>query len=792
MPKVRGVVPNMVNGISQQAPSLRLSSQSENDLNVYPMIVDGLTKRPPSRHLTRLRDGINDLGASDFSHIILRDDNEKYVVNIDDTGKIAVWDFEGDQKTVTNLSSGYLDGLTNPRDDLRALSIADHTFIVNRTKTVVAGTDLKPKRPHEGIVVIKAASYGKTFSVQIDGITKASYKVPDGSDPSHTDKASTENIANDLYTKLSGAGYNTAPWSIAKYHNVIYIKNETTDFDLTVNDEYANSLAVAVKDEVVNFSDLPLHNANGFTVKVRNNNALTHDDYWVEFKWSGFFGSQGSYFETVRPGSRLGIDKHTMPHVLVRESDGTFTFKPVDWGVRRCGDAGVEADPADDTVPDPSFVGQTIEDVFFHRNRLGLLTAENCVLSESQSFYSFFRQTLTAVLDTDTIDVAASHVKVSLLRHAVPFQDVLVLFSDNTQFRLAGDNTLTPANVSARPLTEMSVSRQVRPVGARGSIYFVSESNSFAQLYEYFIDKAYETAEPVSVSSHVPTLVPAGVEILAANPHLNTLLLYSNADPDGLYLYTYYVSNQEKLQSAWVKWQFPGVTRIRAMEFDKSWLTMVISRGDGSVYLERLNMEQGQFEKVFLDRRLALTGGSYNAISDETTFTAPYSLPAVFNIVSTGDGAIPFGTELDPVTPGTLVFEGDLSGETLYFGVPYNAEHEFSELFHRVARQQDRAVIIDGRLQVAALTLYFANSSYFEVHVAPIRRTPRTYTYAGPTISDPDSKVGNLIIDSGRLAMPIMSRSDRVSIKVVNNTWKPFSLTSATWRGVFNPSNRQM
>ncbi|MGW8177186.1 MAG: phage nozzle protein [bacterium] len=792
--RVRGDVPNMVNGISQQAPSLRLSSQSEDDDNTYPLIVDGLTHRPPTRHLTKLQDTGADLGADDFFHLILRDATEKYVVNIDNSGNVAVWDFAGTQKTVTDNSNGYLSGITSAKDDLRALTVADHTFIINRKKTVAADTATEPARPYEGIVNIKAASYGKSFRIYINGSEVADYQVPTGSSSSHTTLATTENIANELYNDLVINGYNTAPWSVAKYQNTVYIKNTSTDFDLDATDTYANSLAIAVKDEVVNFSDLPLHNADGFTVKVKNNNADAADDYWVKFSWSDTTGSQGTYSECVRPGSDLGVDEDTMPHLLVREAGGSFTFKPATWDQRKCGDAGVETDPADDTVPNPTFVGQTIDDVFFHNNRLGLLTAENAVMSESRKFFNFFRQTLTAVLDTDPIDVAASHIKVSFLHHAVPFQSDLILFSDRTQFRLdkGGNANLTPTTVGADALTEMEVSDMVRPVVASGSMYFISESESWAQLFEFFVDKNSQTAEPVSVSSHCPQLIPAGCEHMVCSPHLGNILIYSNMAASRLYMYQYYVSNREKLQSSWVRWNFPNVTRIGTMDYDQTWLTMVVRRDDGTYYLERINMEAGQAEKVNLDRRTELTGGSYDSGTDQTTFTAPYTLPSSYALVTKGDGVKPLGVELTPVTPGTLVVTGDLSGDTVYLGQEYTATHEMSELFYRSVGNNSRIAVIDGRLQVYALAFYFAKSSYFKIEVTPEGRATRTYEYAGWLLGDSNLITDQLVVDSGRFSVPILSRSDRVSIKVINDTWRPFALTTAAWRGVFNPSNRQM
>ena len=70
-----------------------------------------------------------------------------------------------------------------------------------------------------------------------------------------------------------------------------------------------------------------------------------------------------------------------------------------------------------------------MSDIFFHRNRLGFISGESIVMSRAGEFFKFFPETTTTILDADPIDVNVSHVKVSNLRHAIPFAEELLLFS---------------------------------------------------------------------------------------------------------------------------------------------------------------------------------------------------------------------------------------------------------------------------------------------------------------------------------------------------------------------------
>ena len=47
MGQISSAIPNLVQGVSQQSPSLRLSSQAEVQENAFSSLVEGLHKRPP-------------------------------------------------------------------------------------------------------------------------------------------------------------------------------------------------------------------------------------------------------------------------------------------------------------------------------------------------------------------------------------------------------------------------------------------------------------------------------------------------------------------------------------------------------------------------------------------------------------------------------------------------------------------------------------------------------------------------------------------------------------------------
>ena len=173
------------------------------------------------------------------------------------------------------------------------------------------------------------------------------------------------------------------------------------------------------------------------------------------------------------------------------------------WGRRTCGDY--------DTAPDPSFIGYPINDVFIYKNRLGFLADENVILSQTREFFKFFPETVTTVLDTDPIDLVASNNKVSILRYAVPYQDELILFSAQYQFRFnAAETVLTPKTAQLTVLTQFEVDVNVRPQQAGGGIIFAQQNGEWSQIREFSVRGAGTalTADAADLTGYVSSYIP--------------------------------------------------------------------------------------------------------------------------------------------------------------------------------------------------------------------------------------------------------------------------------------------
>jgi len=409
MPLITSSIPNLINGVSQQPPALRLASQAEEVVNCMSSPIEGLKKRPPLNNVARLFIE-NKSTVRPFVHMVSRTNDINYIIIIQD-GAIKVANLDGTLVTPSTPDGvSYLDVTGHPSEMFRVASIADYTFIVNKEKTVAMSSDLSPTTITDptAMVFIKVANYDTEYSVTLGGVTKTyttppaggeqiessysqgansasvtvtatahgmvsgdefkisfptasggvagTYEVASSTTNQFTYTAGTQNdssansgnctvvpkvklstitIADELATQLNSiSGFNV--------NNDDYIiritKTDGSDYTLTSKDDKTGEGTKVIKGVVDDLDDLPIKAYDGFIVKVQGSQATRYDDYYVKFVVNADFPpsisstptdiyGDGTWKETVAPGITYRFDEATMPHVLVRNSNGTFTFQ---------------------------------------------------------------------------------------------------------------------------------------------------------------------------------------------------------------------------------------------------------------------------------------------------------------------------------------------------------------------------------------------------------------------------------------------------------------------------------
>lgn len=786
MTLISTTIPNLINGVSQQPYSLRLSSQAEAQLNGYSSVVEGLKKRPPARFIAKISD--TSLGRA-YIHMINRDVTERYVVVVTN-GNLRVFRMDGSEVTVAFPNGKAYLSSTVPDENFTAVTVADYTFLLNRSVSVQMETELTPSRAKEAMVWVRQGAYGLTYGLTIGGFSKE-FKVPDGSTAAHTAQVATDYIAQQLITLHNADASFAAQYTLTLYGSTIHIvRKDGADFKVETKDGLGDQGIKTCKDFVQRFTDLPARAVHGFRVEIRGDSSSSFDNYWVEFDNPTGGSATGVWKESFKGGEEYRLNAGTLPFALKRLADGTFSFEQIPWDERKVGDA--------DNVPPPSFVGRPINDMFFHRNRLGLVADENVVFSRSGEFFCFWRSSATQLLDTDAIDVAVSHSKVSIIRHAIPFNETLLLFSDQTQFMLGASDMLTPFTISINQTTEFQASLLAKPVGAGRNVYFAMNKGAYSGIREYYVDGETKTNDAADITAHVPKYIPGGVTKLAASSNEDVLVALTPQEPNALYVYKYYWQELEKLQSAWSKWTLSPGSKILYVDFIESDLWMLVER-NGQVVFEVISLEAGRYDEgvpfmFLLDQRVtsAQCGLTYDSLTDTSRITLPYTVddPGSFQIIGQDEGPYRRG-QIIPHTWVTTGFQQgyfEVRGRVTKFitGRSFEFRYTFSKLvIKEEALGGGQMTVGAGRMQLRRMIVTFNDSGYFRAEVTPFRRDTFRSIFSGRVIGSGHNILGAPSVEQGRFRFPISGRNEDIKIEIINDTPLPSALLSAEWEATF-------
>jgi len=822
-------IPNFLNGMSQQTPTQRGINQGEDQINLQNGLVDGLAKRPPLDYIATL-DSSNIYSNKTKFWSIQRDASNQYIVALYNGG-VKVFDLAGNEKTVTIASgSSYLTS-TNPRENFKLVNVADYTFIANTNTTVTADSTASAAKVEEFLIVCKLTNYGREYKVALKHPSMGQeleviFQLPTGNDAATDAKFRDTNKITDILLKgtssthwdssANGIGFNvrrtdtgasvsttqglsnysgfTSHFTFEEFDSVIYGKptDGNAAYTITTSDGSGNTAMYAIRDEIQDFSKLPFYAKTGVIMKVTGEEGDELSDYYVKFS-----GKSGVWNETLAPATSLGVTNSTMPHALINNNDGTFTFQELTWTDRVCGDA--------DSNPNPTFIGRKINNLTYYKNRLGILSGENLVLTENASFFNYFATTSTQVLDTDPIDIAASGTQVNTLKNSVGFNESLLLFSDTAQYKLdSSGESISPTTAILNEVSSFEHDDKVTPVSAGKFAYFAQARTSGTAIREYFADDDTLTNDGMDITVSVGNLIPSNCYQIVSNTTEDTLIFLTSAtgdsqtapfsgtasstDADTMYIYKYFFDGGEKVQNAWSKWTFTGAKIIGAMSLE-SFIYVVISEGTTTklVKIDLRNLKDATIgHGVYIDLKASVTG-TYASGTGLTTFTSPYGAKTGLIAVDRVNGN---NYTVTNTSGSTYTIVGDHTA--LYIGVPYESKYTLSPQYVRENTGRGLVAVTSGRYQIRNISFNFENSGFFQVEVTPTNRDKSTSIMNGYIIGTATSIIGQPAIATGVLRVPVQSQNSEFTLDIKSSSHLPMYISGAEVEGYYHNRARRI
>ena len=790
-------VKNLKGGISQQPDILRFPNQGAKQVNGWSSETQGLQKRPPTKFVKRFG-APGSWGSKPLVHLVNRDSFEQYYMVFTGSG-VAVVDLKGNSFNVR----GY-DGYANcedPRGDLRLITVADYTFVVNRRTVVKMGSELTHptyrKLNTRALVACRGGQYGRTCVVEVlidvTWVTLATLVLPSGVGkpeevPAMVDKVDAQHMIKELVTQVNSKG---ATWKITASEGPGYMllhRDDGGEFQgIRTKDGYADQLINGFIYQVQSFNKLPAQAPEDFLVEITGEATRSGDNYWVRYDGAGRV-----WKETVKPGIIAGLNHATMPRGLVRATDGHFDWKVLDWSNRNSGD--------NETNPLPSFVDGTINDVFFFRNRLGFLSGENVIMSRSSRYFNFFPPSVASLSDDDPLDIAVSHNRISILKYAVPFSEQLLLWSDQAQFVLSSQGILSPKTVELNLTTEFDVQDAARPFGIGRGVYFAAPRAAYTSLKRYYaVQDVSDVKNAEDVSAHVPSYIENRVFNIHGSGTENYVTLLSDGAPGIVYLYKFLYMAEEIAQQSWSHWEFGLGVTILASASIGSYMYILMDRPEGIV-LER--MEFTAFTKDFpvepyrtyMDGKVQTVCNSYDIDLNLSSINlaelyggAPGPKDSFWTIDTDGVGQIHTpakGTwEADPL----IHLQGDQRGKTFIIGRQYTFAYEFSKfLIKQTADDGSTATEDIGRLQLRRAWLNYEDSGSFEIAVNNNggRNTDNDFVYAmsGGRLGS-EVRLGELNLGTGQYKFPVTGDARKQRVTIVSDTPNPLNVIGCGYEG---------
>jgi len=596
-------------------------------------------------------------------------------------------------------------------------------------------------------------------------------------------------------------------------------------------DTTESNLFSIIGNDVHTVAGLPTQCQGGYVVKV-SNSSLDEDDYYLNFTTdlSGVSGA-GTWVETVAPESKNHILPETMPHQIVKNTDGTFDVKPMVWEDRLAGD--------NTTNPKPTFlkgfgsglgIGSPISNILFWRNRLVLLSKNNICLTqplksgilspgEGGQIYDVWGKSAIALSPGDAIDVTATSNQVCNLWHGIEVNAGLMLFSEYEQFLLTTDSdVVTPETVKVKRVSSWSYSQRCSPISLGNSIAFCDNAGRHSRLFE--MSNITRETEPLvtELSKPITESIPTGIKSIAESRENGLVVLahhspYSALNPDPIgdadhcnspydyvYGYKYFTSGSKRIQSAWFKWKFPGRVLWHTIIRDTYYLildndlpnvrllAMDLIRKESSTVYSHVG-SHCDLHRTYLDEmhNVTATGvydGTYTRYPiPESLYTGSQVTPGDLWVIYTGQYQ---GSRHNVFwSGGEAYIQGDhTSGQTI-MGFAYDMKLKLPVIYP--TKKTGDAYIADttSTLTVHRCKLNMGISGAFSVYVYSKDRDAYSTNFEASSQHTHDNNINN-IRHSQTVDVPIYQLNTNFKLEFNSNNPTPCTLNSMTWEGDYN------
>jgi len=561
----------------------------------------------------------------------------------------------------------------------------------------------------------------------------------------------------------------------------IYVKKKDgAPFVVSIPDD---TLMEVIQDSASDVSDLPSSCKDGYIVKVANSGE-DEDDYYVKFIGDNGDGP-GVWEETVAPDLPISFDAATMPIQLVRQSNGTFNLEQSTWENRLVGD--------NVTNETPSFVGKTVSKMVFFRNRLGILSDENIILSRPGDFFNFWNKTATTVVPIDPIDLSCSSQTPAVLYEALETNAGLVMFAENQQFLMTTDSDVfSPRTAKINALSTYNFNIRTRPVSLGTSIAFLNNGGNYTRMFE--MNTVNRDTEPqlIEQSKLVSKLIPLNYEVISESKENNFIALASKTSNE-LWIYRYFNTGEKRIQSAWVNWDLAGDVLYHCLMDDVYYAALKFN--DGTIILQSIDIRptdgtQVDSYRIYMDNMVEVASSSltYDPFTLTTSFTKPNGFPSndKLSVFTLEDGNNQGRFENVTVNSNTITISGDWTDTGLTLGYLFEMLVEFPTIYPQQKQGESVRSDVRSSLTVHRVKLNLEDAGVYESTLS--RKGKPDYVQLYECRQQDGYRANSVAFAQNKdQTIPVYERNTNVTLTLTSSHPSPCTLISMNWEGDYNP-----
>ena len=640
--------------------------------------------------------------------------------------------------------------------------------------------------------------YDAIYKVSIEEVSETQVEANLGlirPDPTPFDTETTltaEAILGNIRASIIATSNFTSS-NVKQIGNGLYVTRSSGAFNISAP---STDLLKVMAGSVKSPADLPAQCKHGYVVKVTNSEA-TEDDYYVKFFGENNRDGDGVWEECNEPGRNIEFNKATMPVQLVREANGTFTVNQVAWTNSA---VGSHTPP---TNPEPSFVGFTINQLVFFRNRLVLLSDENVIMSRPGDFFNFWSKTAQTHSLEDVIDLSCSSNYPAIVYDGIQINAGLLLFTKNQQFMLTTDSdVLSPDTAKINAVASYNFNEKTNPVSLGTTIAFLDNANKFSRFFE--MSNVLRQGEPdvIDQSQVIATTLNKDISLISESRE-NSVVFFSQKNSDTIFGFRYFATGERRLLQSWFTWTVAGTIQYHCMLDDALY---VITRNNNKDQIIKYSLkldDNGFFVtetqdtvstdddviyRVHLDHASSVTAGgsTYNSTTNITTIPKPNGYENNNQMVAYEPDA---GNDLGryamvTVNGSNLEIVGNWQSNTFIIGYLYNMIVQIPTLY--VTRAEGQKYRADAKSSLIIHRLKFSFGP-LGVYSTTLQREGK------PDYTETKELALAGVVSASRLpivpevieTVPCYERNTNLKVYVSSSHPSPATLYSLAWEGDF-------